>query len=126
MAALNPAKRRAKDAVAHHETAAQVRFLKGNGNCKASSPLIPAAKPPLSKSPVKGSLLRDLKRQAMDAIANVETVSQIGVLKMTAGVVAYVGRIREMDRENMRRKAQSRNDPHQRPARVERLGRDYG
>ena len=126
MAALNPAKRRAKDAVAHRETTVQVRLLKGTGNDKTMTPAVPAAKPSLAKSPVKGSLLGDIKRQAMNAIANVETVSQIGALKMTAGIVAYVGRIRDMDRDNMKQKAQSRNDLHQRPARVERLGRDYG
>lgn len=101
------------DAVCHRETAAQVRLLKGKG--KKSSVAAPG--------PVQG-FVKELKRQVKDAIANVETVAQIGALKLTGGVVAYVGRIREMDRENMRHKEQSRREPRQRTARVERLERD--
>lgn len=115
MVSPNPAKRRAMDAVSHRETAALVRLLKGKGK---KSSVVTAA-----PGPVQG-FVKELKRQAKDAVANVETVAQIGALKLTGGLVAYVGRIREMDRENMRHKEQARREPRQRTARVERLERD--
>ena len=40
---------------------------------------------------------------AMDAIANVQTVAQVGAIKLAGGIAVYMGRIREMDRENQKR-----------------------
>jgi len=44
----------------------------------------------------------------MDAIRNVETVAQVGMVKLTGGVALYAAHIRQMDRENMRQKQQVR------------------
>ncbi|MEJ0090597.1 MAG: hypothetical protein WDM80_12755 [Limisphaerales bacterium] len=41
----------------------------------------------------------EAKRQAMSAITNVQTVAQMGMIKLTGGIALYVGRIRERDRE---------------------------
>ena len=40
-----------------------------------------------------------IKRQAMNAISHVETVAQIGLVKLTGGIALYAARIREADRE---------------------------
>lgn len=40
----------------------------------------------------------ELKRQAMSAITNAQTVAQIGMVKLTGGIALYVARIREADR----------------------------
>lgn len=57
----------------------------------------------------------------MDAIKNVETVAQVGAVKLTGGVALYAAHIRQMDRENMRQKQQVRT-----PAapQKEQLGRE--
>ncbi|MBI3419877.1 MAG: hypothetical protein HY053_07085 [Proteobacteria bacterium] len=41
----------------------------------------------------------EVKRQAMNAITNVETVARVGMVKLTGGVSLYVARIREADRQ---------------------------
>ena len=61
----------------------------------------------------------------MDAISNVETVAQVGLVKLTGGVALYAARIRQMD-QGLRQRAQTRSGPRQLTAHVERLGRDYG
>lgn len=58
----------------------------------------------------------------MDAVSNVQSVAQIGMVKMTAGIAIYLAHIREQDRDARQRMAQ-RNAG--RTQRVERLGRDY-
>lgn len=88
MLTQDDAKRRAMDAVSHKETAAQVAaFQKG-----CAAPVTPAA--------AKTSALGVAKQQAMSAIASVETVAQIGLVKLTGGVALYAAHIRQMDREN--------------------------
>jgi hypothetical protein len=53
----------------------------------------------------------DLKRQAMSAIANVQTtVAQIGLAKLTAGAAVYAAHIRQMDRQAPPRQRQVRRD----------------
>ncbi len=42
----------------------------------------------------------------MSAISNVETVAQVGLVKLTGGVALYAAHIRQMDRDNMRQKQQ--------------------
>ena len=44
----------------------------------------------------------------MDVINNVQTVAQVGAVKLTGGVALYATHIRQMDRENMRQKQQVR------------------
>lgn len=57
----------------------------------------------------------------MDAIRNVETVAQVGAVKLTGGIALYAAHIRQMDRENLRQKEQVRTV---RTPRVERLERE--
>jgi hypothetical protein len=51
-----------------------------------------------------------VKRQAMNAISHVETVAQIGLVKMTGGIALYAARIREMDRQPPPRQRRVRRD----------------
>jgi hypothetical protein len=51
-----------------------------------------------------------IKREAMNAITNVQTVAQIGMVKMTGGIALYAARIREMDRQAPPRQRQIRRD----------------
>jgi len=52
----------------------------------------------------------ELKRQAMSAVANVQTVAQIGLVKLTAGAAVYAAHIRQMDRQAPKRQRQVRRD----------------
>jgi hypothetical protein len=74
------------DAVSHRETAAhKLAFQNGCATpaaAKASTPLLGVA-----------------KQQAMSAIASVETLKQIGLLKLAGGVGVYLAHIRQMDRQ---------------------------
>ena len=88
------------DAVAHRETRAHLRAFRGKG---AVAPVAV----PSSISPLKQA-----KRVVMDAISNVETVAQVGAVKLAGGVAVYVARIREVDREN-KKSAPAR--PYSRP-----------
>lgn len=83
-------KRRAMDAVAHRETQTHLRSFRGKG--AVASVAVSAPSPPLQRA----------KRIVMDAISNVETVSQVGAIKLAGGVAVYVARIREVDRENQK------------------------
>jgi len=51
-----------------------------------------------------------IKRQAMNAISHVETVAQIGMVKLTGGIALYAARIREMDRQTPPPRRQVRRD----------------
>jgi len=42
----------------------------------------------------------ELKRQAMSAIAGVQSVAKIGMVKLTGGVALYTAHIRQVDRQN--------------------------
>ena len=48
----------------------------------------------------------EIKRQAMSAVAGVQPVAQIGMLKLTGGIALYLARIREMDRGAMMQRKQ--------------------
>ena len=52
----------------------------------------------------------EFKRQAMSAIANVQTVAHIGMVKLTGGVALYAAHIRQMDRQAPPRQRQVRRD----------------
>ena len=93
-------KRRAMDAVAHGETRAHLRAFR----VKAAVAPVEVASPipPLQRA----------KRVVMDAISNVETVAQVGAVKLAGGVAVYVARIREVDKEN-KKSAPAR--PYSRP-----------
>lgn len=57
----------------------------------------------------------------MDAVSNVQTVAQVGMVKLTGGISLYLARIRQMDQGAMRKKEQARQNT---PQRIERLGRE--
>ena len=42
----------------------------------------------------------EIKRQAMSAIAGVQSVAQIGLVKLTAGAAVYAAHIRQQDRSS--------------------------
>jgi len=97
MATSEELKRRAMDATGHRETAAHLRsFLKGG------------VRPPTSAPAPGGTVLEEVKRKAMSAVSNVETVAQVGLLKIAGGVAAYVGKIREANRDMHRARPDSR------------------
>ena len=106
-------KRKSMNAITHRETAAHLRSFQKSG-----------VRPPTSAPPLRGSVLQDVKRQAMSAVAHVETVAQVGVVKLTGGVAAYVGKIREADRDMQHRQRESRQP--QRTTKRDGFGRDYG
>ncbi len=85
------------DAITHSETQAHMRLF-----CGTSTPKVKAA--PVSPSSPK-TFAKEVKRLAMDAVSNVETVAQVGWIKLTGGVAVYSARIREMDREAQRDEA---------------------
>ena len=82
------------DAILHRETQTHRRLF---GASKAVSS--PAAPEP------RGLMPANVKRVAMSAIANVETVAQVGTMKLVGGIAVYTARIREADRENQRDEA---------------------
>lgn len=65
--------------------------------CGTSTPKVKAAPVAAPSSPK--TFAKEVKRLAMDAVSNVETVSQVGWVKLTGGVAVYSARIREVDRE---------------------------
>lgn len=52
----------------------------------------------------------EVKRQAMSAIAGVQSVAKIGMVKLTGGVALYTAHIRQMDRQSPPRQRQVRRD----------------
>ena len=52
----------------------------------------------------------EIKRQAMSAVANVQTVAHIGMVKMTGGIALYAAHIQQMDRQEPPRQRQIRRD----------------
>ncbi len=100
------------DAVTHKETGAQLAAMRlgrstALGRAGAAAPGGPA-----------GGIVAEVKRLAMDAVRNVETVAQIGAVKLTGGVALYAAHIRQMDTAHQRQRQQTRQTttPH-----VERL-----
>ena len=90
-------KRRSMDAASHRETRAHVRAFRGNDAPKAQI------------LPMKSATIpKEAKRMAMNAITNVETVAQIGAVKLTGGIALYVAKIREADREMHKDRAPKR------------------
>lgn len=90
MKPLNPLKRRSMDAITHHETQTQLRLF-------SSSPAHLAKAAPLIGPPSPGDVTQSVKKLMMDAISNVETVTQVGMLKVAGGVAVYSAHIHEMD-----------------------------
>ena len=52
----------------------------------------------------------EIKQQAMSAVANVQKVAQIGLVKVTCGAALYAAHIRQMDRQRPQRPRQVRRD----------------
>jgi hypothetical protein len=104
------------DAVSHPETQAHLRLLRGGASPKVAAPT-PAASATPGVTPVS------VKRMAMDAIKNVETVAQAGGIRLGIGVAVYVAHIRQVDRENKR---EAHRDTFPRPYNAARhtYGRD--
>lgn len=92
------------DAITHPETQKHLRLFRGAA--------LPVAQAVLSNLLAPGipTLLLEAKRLAMDAISNVETVAQVGRMRMGGGIALYAGRIREVDRETTK-KAPQRHSP---------------
>ncbi len=84
------------DAISHPETQTQVRLLRGGA--LPNAPVL--ANPPASPSP--GLTPQTIKRMAMNAVSNVQTVAQVGVLRLTGAIGVYVAHIRQVDRESKR------------------------
>ena len=103
MATPDHVKRRSMDAIAHRETGVQMRAFRGAP--KAQVLQLPPALPER-----RSVVPQNVKRMAMNAINNVETVAQVGTLKATGGVAVYVARIREVDRENQRTRPPERKE----------------
>jgi len=59
----------------------------------------------------------------MSAISNVETVAQVGLVKLAGGIAAYAGKIREADREMQQQRVQRSPRVVQRDAGRDRLER---
>ena len=98
MTPLNPLKRRSMDAITHHETQTQLRLFSSSRAHKAkAAPLIGPASP--------GDVTQSMKKLMMDAISNVETVTQVGMLKVAGGVAVYSAHIHEVDTQAQRSEA---------------------
>ena len=52
----------------------------------------------------------EAKRQAMSAIAGVQSVAQVGMAKVTLGAAVYAARIKQMDGQRSQRPRQVRRD----------------
>src|SRR6185436_16154134 len=87
----NEEKQRAMDAMSHRETATQLRAFKGRHATLGRAVAGPGP------APARDSLIADVKRKAMDAITNVQTVAQVGAIKVTGGIALYAAHIRQMD-----------------------------
>ncbi len=85
------------DAILHSETQTHRRLFGAAKSGAAHSN--PAA------AETRGLIPPNVKRIAMSAIANVETVAQVGTMKLVGGIALYTARIREADRENQRDEA---------------------
>lgn len=88
MALPNDTKRKAMNAITHRETAEHMRLLNAKAQLRGYKHAIGQALP------------AGLKKQMMSAVAGVETVAQVGVIKATGGVAIYAAHIRQMDRAN--------------------------
>ena len=88
MALPDEQKRKAMDPIASPDVKAHVRAFRKH-------PVVAPAKAPVKSVAVSVAA----KREMMDAIKAVETVAQIGAMKLTGGIILYAGRIREADKE---------------------------
>lgn len=93
MAIPEDAKRRSMDAISHPETQAHMRLFRGNAS--PSAPALATPAPP-------GVSPQTIKRMAMNAITNVQTVAQIGTLRLTGIIGVYVAHIRQVDQQAKR------------------------
>ena len=94
MATNHHAKRRAMDAIAHSETQTHMRMLRGTGSH--------VSHPHKAAPESRGLSPQAIKRFAMDTISNVETVAQVGTMRLLGGIALYSARIMEVDREAQR------------------------
>lgn len=104
------------DAITSRETQTQLRAFRGGRNASMGGKVAAAR----AEAP-RDSVFAEVKRQAMDAIKNVQTVGQVGWMKVGAGVAVYAAHVRQRDEGNMREIQQQRDA---RPQRVERLERE--
>jgi len=94
MAIPHHLKRQKMNAISHRETQAHMRAL----GCKAK-PKVPVSVP--NPAP-PGLTSQNVKRMAMNAITSLETVAQVGVIRLAGGVAVYAAHIRQVDREAQR------------------------
>lgn len=104
------------DTHSHRETKTQISHFRG-GRDAAVGGKVPGAHAHAAQPSVVG----EARKQMMDAVSNVQTVAQVGMVKLTGGISLYLARIRQMDQGAMRKKEQARQN---RPQRIERLGRE--
>ncbi len=107
------------DAISHKETQTQARLVRGAGLAKVITPASPAA--PDSR----GLSLHHMKRMAMNAIAHVETVAQVGWVRLGGAVAVYTAHIRQVDRES-KREAQRETFPRPLGGPQRDRGHDFG
>lgn len=105
------------DAVSHPETAIQKAIFRRGRKDAAVGSAVAAPRP----ESARGSVLGEVKRQLMDAVSNVETVAQIGWMKVGGAAAVYAAHIRQVDRETRQRTAQRSTGT---PQKIERLERD--
>jgi hypothetical protein len=97
MATADNSKRRAMDAITHPETQTHMRLFRGGSLAKGHTPNPHKAEPePRMLTP------QAIKRFAMNTISNVETVAQVGTMRLVGGIALYSARIMEVDREAQR------------------------
>jgi len=113
-------KRRSMDAISHPETQTQLRSLRGAGLPKTGST---AAKPAVLES--RGLSLHEMKRMAMNAITHVETVAQVGVVRLGIGAAVYAAHIGQVDR-GAKRDAQREPFPRPLGGPQRTVGHDFG
>ena len=105
------------DAVSHRETQTQARLLRGTTKAPVS-PATPAG------AASRGLSLHQIKRMAMNAITHVETVAQIGWVRLGAGAAVYAAHIRHVDQQ-AKREAQRDTFPR-RFSDARRTGHGFG
>ena len=82
------------DAISHSETQTHLRLFRGAGSH--------VSHPHTAAPESRGLSPKAIKRFAMDTISNVETVAQVGTMRLVGGIALYAARINEVDREAQR------------------------
>ncbi len=96
MAIPEHVKKQAMDAVSHKETTAQIRLYRSNDS-PAPNFSAPQSGEKIA-SATRGSIPDHVKKQAMDAIANKETVAQIRLVKDNGSVMPMATPSQETNR----------------------------